>query len=190
MRNIFNILGIIIVFSCKAQQTYPLSVSDYDAISNSYFKDLNEELTPYIGVWESNFHNKTIKLVVNKEIKRPYTEWGKSFFSDILIIRYEIKDSNGSVLQTTLNNIYQPGGKVKNLIMSLGVNQNGEINFLYAGGNCNVGMGDVLVKNINNIQFHWSYQPGATTSNDITCPPNLDYTIYLPVTENLVFTKQ
>lgn len=61
---------------------------------------------------------------------------------------------------------------------------------VFAGGNCNVGMGDILFKKIDDTHFYWSYYPGTTTRNDITCSPNLDYNIYLPETENLVFTRQ
>ncbi|REC63328.1 hypothetical protein DRF65_06665 [Chryseobacterium pennae] len=180
-------LGLI---SCKAQQVLPLNTSDYSSPTNSYFKDLDNELSPYIGTWKSIFQNKTIILNITKEIKRPYSEWGKSFFSDVLIVKYEIKDSNGNILQTTLNNTYHPNAAIKNLILSLGTKADGQIDLLYAGGNCSVGIGDIIFKKLSSTQFSWNYYPGTTTRNDITCPPDKDYTIYLPETENLIFTKQ
>lgn len=180
-------LGLI---SCNAQQIAPLNTSDYNSSTNTYFKDLDNELDKYTGIWKSNFQNNLITLNIVKEMKRPYSEWGKSFFSDVLIVRYEIKDSNDNILQTTLSNIYQPKNDIKNLILSLGTKPNGQIDLLYTGGNCNIGMGDIIFKRINDTQFSWGYYPGTTTRNDITCSPNLNYSIYLPVTENLVFTKQ
>ncbi|HCA05764.1 MULTISPECIES: DUF6705 family protein [unclassified Chryseobacterium] len=192
MRNIFNILGIIVVFSCKAQQTFSLNTSDYDAPNNSYFKDINNELDNYVGNWDSNFQNKIIRLSIFKEIKRPYKAWGKDFFQDILIVKFEIKDLSGNVIQSTLNNSYALNENVRNIIMSAAINLNGnnEINLVYAGGNCSVGKGEITFKKINNTEFYWSYYPGTSTRDDINCPPNLDYNIYLPETENLVFTKQ
>ncbi|REC63329.1 hypothetical protein DRF65_06670 [Chryseobacterium pennae] len=54
MRNGWIIFGFLVVFSCKAQQVLPLNASDYSSPTNSYFKDLDNEL----GTWESIFQNK------------------------------------------------------------------------------------------------------------------------------------
>ncbi|MFC4687018.1 DUF6705 family protein [Epilithonimonas pallida] len=197
MKNFLNIKFVIIILftlkltSCKAQ-TMPLNASEYDAPTNTYFKDLNNELDPYVGTWKATFQGKTITLVVTKELKRPYAILGKNFLKDIIIIRYEVKDSNANILQTTLPEAYLAGDRVRNLIMSLGtnLNSNNELNLVYAGGNCSVGLGEIIIKMINSTQFSWNYSPGTTVRNDIDCPPNQDYNIYLPETENLVFTKQ
>nr|WP_315028031.1 DUF6705 family protein [uncultured Chryseobacterium sp.] len=190
-RHLYTLLALSLgLISCNAQQVLPLNTSDYNSPANTYFKDLDNELNKYVGVWKSNFQNKIITLNIVKEIKRPYSEWGRNFFSDILLVRYEIRDSNGNILQTTLNNAYHPQGEVKNSILSLGTKTNGQIDLLYAGGNCSVGLGDVVFKRINDTQFSWEYNPGTTTRNDVSCPPNLDYTIYLPETKDLIFTKQ
>lgn len=191
----FKFIFILYFFgliSCKAQQILPLNTSDYSASESSYFKDLNNELNPYIGTWKSNFQGKSITLIITKELERPYIEWNKNFYADVLIIRYTIKDSNGNELQTTLASQFTVGGNVKNLMMSVGTNirGNNEVDIVYAGGNCGVGGGEISLKQINSSQIYWSYYPGVTALNDITCPPNLDYHIYLPETENLVFTKQ
>ncbi|HCA07882.1 MAG TPA: hypothetical protein DEO71_11910 [Chryseobacterium sp.] len=180
------------MLSYKAQQTYPLSVSDYDASSNSYFKDTNNELDFYIGTWNADFQEKKISLIISKEIKRPYKAWNKDFFQDILLVRYEVKDSFGNILQSTRNDSFSVGSSTKNIIISAALNLNGnnEVNLIYAGGNCSVGKGEITLKKNNNTQLFWSYYPGTVTINDATCPPNLDYKIYLPETEDLIFTKQ
>lgn len=195
MKNIIKTLLLSIIgltTSCKAQQIYSLSASDYDTPSNSYFKDINNELDPYIGTWKAEFQGKKIVLIVSKEIKRPYKAWNKDFFQDRLLVRYEVKDSLGNILQNTKNNLFSVGSDLKNIIISaaLNINGNGEVNFIYAGGNCSVGKGEITLKKANNTQFYWTYYPGTTTRVDSVCPPNLDYTIYLPETENLLFTKQ
>ncbi|MFC4687017.1 DUF6705 family protein [Epilithonimonas pallida] len=196
MKNIikfkFIILFLLGIISCKSQQVYPLNASAFRTPTNSYFKDLNNELDPYIGTWKGTFQGNTTTLIITKELKRSYEMFGKNFFEDVLIIKYEVKDTNGNILQTSLNAVYPTGGSVKYLIISTGTNRdsNNEVNLAYAGGNCGAGGGEIKFQKISNTQFYWSYYPGVTTRNDVTCPPNLDYHIYLPETENLVFTKQ
>ena len=197
MKNIikFKIIFITSVFaltSCNAQQILPLSVSDYGAPTNSYFKDSNNELDPYVGTWKTDFQGKSITLIISKELKRPYEAWRKSFFNDVLIAKYEVKDTAGNSLESTLNNVYTVGSSVKNMIISatINLNSNDEVNLAYAGGNCSVGNGEITFKKIDDTHFYWSYSPGTAVMNSVNCPPNLDYTIYLPETENLVFTKQ
>ncbi|MCD9856308.1 hypothetical protein LUD75_16410 [Epilithonimonas sp. JDS] len=192
MKNILLLSFIVAIVSCKAQQTYPLSQSAVDMPENSYFKDFNNELDPYIGTWKASFNGKLITLNINKELERTFSLLGKYYLTDQLIVRYEVRDSSGTVIQTSLSNTYPAGGSVKYLIISTSINirGNNEVNFAYAGGNCGVGGGEISLKQISSTQFYWSYYPGVTTLNDITCPPNLDYHIYLPETENLVFTKQ
>ncbi|WP_336733001.1 DUF6705 family protein [Chryseobacterium sp. VD8] len=181
----------ITLLSCKAQQVLSLNGSVVNSPINSYFKDINNELDFYVGNWKANFQNKTMILKITKALHRPFEMLDKNYFQDQLIIRYEIKDINESVLQTTLNRSFTDQNDVKLLIESSGTESNGDIvNLLFAGGNCSVGIGEIILKKINNTQFYWSYYPGTTTRNDITCPPNLDYNIYLPETENLIFTKQ
>jgi len=192
MKNIFLLSFIITIISCKAQQTYLLNESAVDMPENSYFKDTNNELDSYVGTWKANFNGKFITLNITKEIKKSFTLLGKNYFTDQLIVKYEVKDTNGNILQTSLNAVYPTGGSVKYLIISTGTNRdsNNEVNLAYAGGNCGVGGGEIKFQKISGTQFYWSYYPGVTTLNDVTCPPGQDYHIYLPETENLIFTKQ
>ncbi|WP_374465638.1 DUF6705 family protein [Chryseobacterium sp.] len=187
----YTILLMVGLISCKAQQIYPLNNSELDSAINSYFKDLNNELDPFIGTWKADFQGKTITLIINKQLKRPYEVWSKNFFKDVIIVKYEVKDSNGQIYQSTLNSNFY-GNNLYNIILSLGTNLNSsnEVNLYYAGGNCGVGSGDIKFQKITSTQFYWSYYPGTTTRIDTLCPPNLDYHIYLPETENLIFTKQ
>ncbi|SEH43394.1 DUF6705 family protein [Chryseobacterium culicis] len=175
----------------KAQNILPLNNSDYAAVENSYFKDINNELDPYIGTWKASFQNKIVTLFINKEFKRAYEAWGKNFYKDQLIMKYEIRDNMGFIIESNLNINYSEDN-LKYFIQSLGTNikGNNEIDFLFSGGNCGIGLGFIYVKKIAANRINWSYYPGTKTRNDINCPPNLDYTIYLPETENLIFIKQ
>ena len=175
--------------SCKAQQIIPLNTSAFRTPSNSYFKDLNNEFDQYVGTWTSSYQGKNIKLVINKELKVPFEMWDKFFFRDRLLVRYELKDINGVILQSTLNKDFTNDGTLS--IEGLITQENGNIvHLIFSGGNCSVGIGEIKFQKISATQFSWSYYPGTTTRNDINCPPGLDYKIYLLETENLVFTKQ
>ena len=131
-------------------------------------------------------------MAISKEVKRPFEAWGKNFFKDQLIIRYEIKSSSGQILQSTLSNNFSLGDNVKNLLISVGTNikQNDELNIVYAGGNCSIGMGEVTLKRTNAIQIIWSYYPQTISTNLTNCPSHLDTKIYLPEVVGLLFTKQ
>jgi len=180
---------IIFLFSCNAQQVLPLNNSAYSSPTNSYFKDSNGELDYYLGNWKAVFQNRVIILDISKETKVPFEMFDKKFFRDQIRVRYVIKNSNGLILESSLNKDFF--NDIKLSIRGFKTQLNGnEVSLIFSGGNCSVGIGKIVFKKINPTQFSWGYYPGTTSRNDISCPPNLDYTIYLPETENLVFTKQ
>ncbi|SFN15829.1 hypothetical protein SAMN05421594_1440 [Chryseobacterium oleae] len=184
-----NVIFILFFFSCKAQeQTFPLKTYAENIPINSYFKDLNDDLNFYTGTWTASFHDKTIILKIVKQIKQPIEFFNKNYYRDQLFVRYEVKKS-GMILESTLDKNFTNDSKLS--VKSAYPDENGnKVTLLFSGGNCSVGIGTIVFKKINDTQFYWGYYPGTTTSNDITCPPDRDYNIYLPETENLVFTKQ
>ena len=189
MRKLFLIFSIACIISCQAQQILPLNTSAFDSPTNSYFKDLNNEFDQYIGIWTAAYKGKSIKLIITKQLKVPFEMWDKSFFKDMLIVRYEIKNKVGNILESTLNKDFSNDGKLS--MEGLMTQENGNVvRLIFSGGNCSVGIGEIIFKKISSTQFYWNYYPGTTTMNDIDCPPDRDYTIYLPETENLVFKKQ
>ncbi|UCA58038.1 hypothetical protein KB553_13340 [Chryseobacterium rhizoplanae] len=188
MKQLIYILTLFI-FSCKAQQqVYPLNTYPENVPVNSYFKDLNNELNPYIGIWTASFEDKMITLNISKQIEVPIKLFGNNFYTDQLFIRYEVK-KNGVISESTLNKdfINDVGLSIKSLLTQ---DNGNKVIFLFSGGNCSVGIGTINLKKINATQFSWGYYPGTTTSNDINCPPDREYKIHLPETENLIFTKQ
>jgi hypothetical protein len=188
MKQLLLILSISLIISCKGQQIVPLNTSAYDAPANAYLKDTNNEFNPYIGTWTATYQGKSIKLVINKEEKVPFEMWDKNFYRDRLIVRYEIK-TNGVVTQSTLGKDFTNDSSLS--IEGLKTESNGAVvTLIFSGGNCSIGNGLIKFKKISATQFYWNYYPGSATLNDNMCPKNLDYTIYLPETENLVFTKQ
>lgn len=186
-KKLFLLIAGLISISCTAQNNIlPLNTSVFNSPQNSYLKDLNNELLLFVGTWEANFQNKTVKLIVEKHEQVPVTIFDKSFFTDQLLVRYEIKE-NGIIKESTITNNFQNSPKFK---IESTTTENGKINLVYSGGNCSVGIGRVIFQKIDATHFYWSYFPGSTTRNDNNCPPNVDYTIYLPQTSNLIFTKQ
>ena len=188
MRKLLFISSLVFIISCKAQ-IYPLNTYAGDIPENSYFKDLNNEFDQYVGTWTAAYKGKTIKLVITKETDVPIKYHRKNYFKDRLFVRYEIKNKLGNILESTLNKDFS--NDVSLGIRGLMTQENGNtVRLIFSGGNCSVGIGEIIFKKINSTQFYWNYYPGTTTSNDFLCPPNEDYTIYLPETENLVFKKQ
>ncbi|MFY7814721.1 MAG: DUF6705 family protein [Chryseobacterium taeanense] len=172
--------------SCKAQQVYPLN-ADYEEIpQNSYLKDLNNELTPYVGVYKANFNGKETTLYITKQEQKLEKTGQKNYYMDALVIKYIIKSSTGVILQDTKNNNY-PNIELYSIGTTPAQNT---VNFIYTGTNCHVGWGDIYLKKINATQISWEYRPDDISSTSQSCPNNLDTTIYLPETKDLIFTKQ
>ncbi len=181
------ILGLI---SCKAQQVYPLNTSWDEAPNGSYLKDLSNELDEFVGTWKANYSNKHITLVITKELQQPFETMIKSFFKDQLSVRYHITNNSGLIVHTTSNNNFtlNPDFKFVSVASRQALN---EVTLIYNGGGCSIGIGKVYLKKINSTQFQWNYIPEPQTLSDTTCPPGTaEPAVYLPVIENLVFTKQ
>lgn len=186
MKYLIICLGICVAFSCKAQQVYPLN-ADYEEVpQNSYLKDLNNELTPYVGVYKANFNGNETTLYITKQEQKLEKTGQKNYYMDALVIKYIIKNSTGLILQDTKNNNYP---NIELYSISTSSTQN-TVNFFYSGTNCSVGWGRIILKKINAIQISWEYRPDDVTTTAAKCPPNLDTTIYLPETRDLIFTKQ
>ncbi|PZP41814.1 MAG: hypothetical protein DI598_17790 [Pseudopedobacter saltans] len=174
--------------SCKAQQEYPLNSNLFELPQNSYFKDLNNELNPYVGTYKASFNGKQITLYITKETKKYFDRISYKFYKDVLSVRYTVQNSSGQILQSTQNQNFTPD-QVLHTIYSVVVTNN-NVSFTYGGTNCSVGNGSIILKKLNNTQLSWSYYPNDMVFVGNQCPSNLDITIYLPETENLVFTKQ
>ncbi|MDR4955266.1 hypothetical protein REB14_24055 [Chryseobacterium sp. ES2] len=172
--------------SCKAQTILPLNTSLKDIPANSYLKDLNSELNSYTGVFQGNFQGKNIILYITKSEKKLQKSSQKNYYSDVLDIKYVVKNSSGVVLQDTKNNnipsinLYSIGTK----------SYDNSTIFFYSGTNCRVGWGKIILKKISSTQISWEYRPNDIILDDSKCPPGTDINIYLPETKGLIFTKQ
>ncbi|WP_185209322.1 hypothetical protein [Chryseobacterium sp. C3] len=189
MKALILSLGVFVVFSCKSQ-TVPLNTLLEDIPQGAYLKDLNNELAPYIGVYRSNFQGNEITLFITKENQKLIPSSLKSFYQDILSIKYVVKNSSGNILQDTQNMNFQPN-QIRFSIYSMGTRPSQNIVSLYYGGtNCGIGWGSIYLKKLNSTQISWEYEPNDRVIDSATCPPSVDKTIYLPETKDLIFTKQ
>lgn len=188
MKNIILLITLILFTTFKAQQIYPLNTVFDEVPQNSYLKDTNNELDPYIGIYKSNFENKEITLYISKEAKKYFTSL--NVFQDALIIKYTIKNSSGIILQDTYNMTFQPN-QLQHTIYSHGTYPDQNIVwFNYGGTNCSVGWGSIQLKKVSPSQISWEYRPNDIILDDNRCPNGTDINIYLPETKDLIFTKQ
>ncbi|MBT0553194.1 DUF6705 family protein [Riemerella anatipestifer] len=183
-----KILLLVIVLllhtNCTAQNVYPLNTSVIDIPKGSYMKDLNNELNPYVGRWKTVYNGKEITLTATKEYRIPFLEY---YYQDMIIVRYEIKDINGKILESTLET---PLNGKRLMISGFTIEENtGRLICIYYGKQCSLGNGFVYLKKQGNNQLLWSYYPQAilvTSQNEKECKGE----IYLPEGENIVFTRQ
>lgn len=175
---------MINILSCSAQNLL-LNTPFADIPNGAYIKDTNNELTPYIGTYKSNFEGKEITLFITKQENKLEQSAQKSYYMDALIVKYIVKNSLGAILQDTQNNI----SDIEFYSFKMRPSKNA-LQFIYTGTNCNVGWGDIYLKKVNVTQLSWEYHPNDITTTESKCPSTLDTTIYLPETKDLIFTKQ
>ncbi|WP_131701380.1 DUF6705 family protein [Chryseobacterium sp. FH2] len=175
----------LISVACKAQQ-YSLN-TDYENIpNNSHIKDLNNEYNKFVGTWKATLGNKEIYIYVTKQEDRLISRLTKTFFRDVLLIRYKVLISNQIVENTTSftnENIN---------IISMATEDNSVI-FTYTGGKCTVGWGIISTEYIDSTHLKWNYQPQSTMITNKNCPdyPAGGIKINLPdEPKDLIFTKQ
>ncbi|MDH6252833.1 hypothetical protein M2347_002560 [Chryseobacterium sp. H1D6B] len=185
MKNLILFPGILFVISCKAQ-TLPLNTSLKDIPANAYVKDLNNELAQYTGTYKTNFQGKEITLYITKNENVLQKSSQKNYYSDVLDIKYIVKNSAGTILQDTQNSTIT---NIKFYSYYTYPNKN-TIVFYYSGTNCRVGWGDIFLKKINDTQISWEYRPDDIILDSSKCTSGTDINIYLPETKDLIFNKQ
>ena len=192
MKTLYLKISIALVFtliiSCKAQ-TLPLNTLMENIPQGAYVKDLNNELNPYIGIYKANFQGNEITLFITKEENKPIKRMNKNFYRDALVIKYIVKNSSGAILQDTQNMVLT--NQTYFNIISIGTRPALEnITLGYDGTNCGIGWGKIILKKLNTTQISCDYRPNSSLIDSTTCPPSIDKTVYLPVTKDLIFTKQ
>lgn len=189
IKTISLLVGLMFI-TISGQQVLGLNENYEEYPNYTYFKDLNNELGPYVGNYTANFEGNEISLYITKEDKKLHKLLDRYYYQDVLIIKYIVKNTSGSILHNTQN---MGGLQFLNYhkITSSGTFPAlGDVRFYYTGTNCHVGWGKIILKKINSTQFTWEYRPNSMLLVGDECPSGTDTTVYLPVTKDLVFTKQ
>ncbi|WP_144283639.1 DUF6705 family protein [Chryseobacterium echinoideorum] len=176
---------LLSVINCKAQ-IYPLNTRMDDIVQGGHVKDLNNDLNQFVGIYKANFEDKNIILYVTKIENKLEEIPNKEYYTDAVVIRYTVKNSSGAVLQDTQNN-------TQNDFYSIwSAPQENAVVLHYPGTNCGVGWGRVFLFKISSTQLSWEYRPEGRifVDKNSECPGNPDTKVYLPVTKDLIFTKQ
>ena len=105
MKNILLILLLIFTSThiYSQQQVYPLHAEGDDIPNNSYFKDIDGELDPYVGVWKGDWNGKTVYLELRK-VKYFLGINGKGNYRDMILGERKIINSDGSISVDRISN--------------------------------------------------------------------------------------
>lgn len=164
MKNIL-LLFTLFIFSCKAQQIIPLETKGIP-VENTYYKDLNNDLDPYLGTWKGTFENKTFIITFSK-----YKNFNSLFeyYKDRLAGKYKMLDSNGNELYSTYN-LTDEDAKVTSLGF-VGPNNLNKLSLSF-GDACIDGEIHISFINSQKTQLYWKYFTNQTLLTDNTgCAP-------------------
>lgn len=184
----FLYLFILLILSigCKAQQ-YPLNTYYENIPDNAYIKDTNDEYSKFVGNWKATINNKEVNLNIVKQDNRQITILNKSYYSDVLLLRYKVLENN-QIVENTMNSTNE---NVK--AISMGIEIDGSALFDYEGLKCLVGNGFINLTYVDSNHLKWNYQPQSAMLTNKNCPdyPAGGIKINLPYEpENIIFTKQ
>ncbi len=105
MKKLLQILIICFgIYSCKAQNIIPVENyrqyldDEIEIPDGSYIKDVSNLLDKYVGIWKGSYNNRNYEFVVMKR-----TVSFLRITVDQLNIKYKIVNSDGSILENTLN---------------------------------------------------------------------------------------
>lgn len=184
------ILGIILLsnVSCKAQNVMPIeTIINYIKAENgipetiTYFKDINNLLDKYVGVWKGTYASKNYEFRITK-----YTSIYDGLSEDSLLIRYLITDANGTIIEDTRST--PDDGHY--LIRGHYVDKSHYV-LSYAGKETSCGQsGEVYIwtVNTNNTQMKLFLAQDQVLLNSVDCP-NGRATQVLPLQQMLLIKQ-
>lgn len=97
MKNIFLIVTILFSSLLFSQQIYPLNSYVSNAPRGSYFKDLDGELNPYIGLWKGMWEGKTLYIEFRKIKYYLGTTPTNGIYQDKILGERKVIEANGTV---------------------------------------------------------------------------------------------
>lgn len=94
MKNKILLIFSIIISQLGFSQEYPLDYKD-DVPNGAYYKDLNNELDRYVGLWKGNWDGKTVYLEFKKV--KTFSSGNESYYKDRILGERKIVAANGTV---------------------------------------------------------------------------------------------
>ncbi|KPE49552.1 MULTISPECIES: DUF6705 family protein [Chryseobacterium] len=107
MKKILAILLITSLNSISAQQVFPINTPKINIPNGAYYKDLEGELNPYIGIWKGTWEGKTLYLQLKKIKDRSTANDGSYYDSDQIVGERKIISSNGAIEVDRITNFDQ-----------------------------------------------------------------------------------
>ena len=162
----YIVLILVFIFiGCKAQQQIlPLETKGWP-VSGTYYKDLNNELGPYVGTWEGVYDNKTFIITFFKIVDHDNFD---NYYKDRIIGKYKML-SNNNELYSTYN---LPDSKTK--VISLGfveATNNAKLRLMF-NDLCIEGEIHISFLNPQKTEMKWKYFTYQTMITDSTgCAP-------------------
>ncbi|MFD2824458.1 DUF6705 family protein [Lacinutrix iliipiscaria] len=111
MKNLIYLIALLIgITSCRAQEVVNLNTLNQGNNENKYFKDLDNNFTPFIGIWQYQNGNQIFRITLWKvEMVESKNGIKPSYFKDRINGHYEIIEVNTfgeeTVIKTSNKNI-------------------------------------------------------------------------------------
>ena len=195
-KHILGLLVILLTFSCKAQQTiiplenHYLYYNKEEGIPpNSYLKDVNHLLDKFVGTWKGTYNGRSFELRITTNT-RIITDSNNSF--DSLLVRYIIKDVNGTVLE---NSISFTDNNSPYIMTGIRFNNAKHVQYLlsYVGreANCGqIGTVNMSIGKVDNNKMVLSLFPDKILVTEKDCPGFVMAKHLLPVEDTMFLYRQ
>jgi len=192
MKNILILIISFISLSLYSQQVYPLNAYIEDVPRGSYFKDLDGELNPYIGLWKGNWNGKTVYLEFRKVKYYFGTTPSNGIYQDRILGERKIVEANGTVSIDRISNFNEQSAEFDGINYKFSNPSQKQLYFAtgICGKTANIDINFVDTTKTQ-ISLHLIYNPSYI---DETCPyynsvmQGNDYPINFP--KDIILTKQ
>lgn len=188
MKNIIlTLLLLSILSNCKAQEGNIEALGSkprFEIISGTYLKDINNDISHYLGTWKGTYNGKFIFLKIIKLTKNKYTNGdGSYFYEDEIKGFYTIYDGDPNLPNTTIIANSMTVGNELAPLFSVGDGRNNKYKLAYKDYQfCSVN-GQLILERIlsNPNQLIYKFSFFREIIMDSTCP--YDGAIPIPLPE-------
>lgn len=186
MKKIVYSILLLTSICIKSQQIVNLSGTK-NINTGSYLKDLDNVLPLFVGEWTANYENNQVILNIEKIEKYPLKIENVNYYSDILFLRYVIKDSQNKEIFSNLQKNITDTGILKSSSASF---DNKTVSFEYTGEECHVDQGYITLIYKGSKHLIWEYISDDIQIDKTKCPNVDNIRSYIPKTYELIFTKK